>query len=438
MKENMTTGKPYIIIFKFALPLLLGSVIQNLYNIFDTAIVGHAIGKYALAAVGNSYVPMLIINSIILGISSGITIFVSQALGSKEDQQIKKCVGTVQTLILSVGCGIAFMLGLGARRFFVAMEIPEEIFSDTVTYLQIIAMGVPFLAIYNFYSAILKGKGNSKLPTLAICFSCVLNIVLDYLFVVSFGFGIKGAAIATIASQALAAGIVTKEIWRHDLLKIPFGTEKINMILRLSITGIFQNGASALSMFFIQRMINQYGVNEISAYMAACKIESFLTMPAISLGGAVCVFVAQNIGAKDFERVRQGLKDSIKLSVGYVAIVITVLWCAAPFLLQLLVGNEPEVINIGVIYLRIISITFPLCVSLYLMTNFLRGAGEIFYPLFNTILELSVRTIAAFVLSFYLGFVGVFLCRPFSFIVSTMSLSLRYRSGKWKKGRSEA
>ena len=162
MKEDMTTGKPYIILLKFALPLLLGSIIQNLYNIFDTAIVGHTIGKYALAAVGNSYVLTLIVNSIILGISSGISIFVSQALGSKEDQLIKKCVGTVQTLILSVGCGIAFMLSLGAESFFAAMEIPEEIFVDTVAYLRIIAMGVPFLAVYNFYSAILKGTGNSK------------------------------------------------------------------------------------------------------------------------------------------------------------------------------------------------------------------------------------------------------------------------------------
>lgn len=156
-------------------------------------------------------------------------------------------------------------------------------------------------------------------------------------------------------------------------------------------------------------------------------------MPAVNLGNALCVYVGQNMGAGNWKRTKQGLRDCFKIAVVITSMAMIIIWAAAPFLLYLVVGNEKEVIRVGVLYLQIISITFPLCVSLYLLTNFLRGAGEIIYPLFNTLLELSFRTISAFVLARYLGFIGVLLCRPLSFIVSTISLSQRYISGKWRQ-----
>lgn len=152
----MTSGKPLNTLLKFSLPLLAGSVIQNLYNIFDTAIVGHVLGKYALAAVGNSYVPTLIINSIVLGIASGISILVAQLYGSKDKGQICKCYGSVQTLIVAVGFGLAVLFFALAGWIFKAMQIPEEITSPAALYLRIVAAGIPFLAIYNFYSALIK------------------------------------------------------------------------------------------------------------------------------------------------------------------------------------------------------------------------------------------------------------------------------------------
>lgn len=188
----MTSGKPLNTLLKFSLPLLAGSVIQNLYNIFDTAIVGHVLGKYALAAVGNSYVPTLIINSIVLGIASGISILVAQLYGSKDKGQICKCYGSVQTLIVAVGFGLAVLFFALAGWIFKAMQIPEEITSPVALYLRIVAAGIPFLAIYNFYSALIKAKGDSRTPIRCICLSCVLNILLDYLFVACFGWGLPG------------------------------------------------------------------------------------------------------------------------------------------------------------------------------------------------------------------------------------------------------
>lgn len=264
--------------------------------------------------------------------------------------------------------------------------------------------------------------------------SCVLNILLDYLFVACFGWGIAGAASATVLSQALAAVLVGLHLYRqeHPVIRTAPSAGLIVPILQLSITGIVQNGASAISMFFIQGIINTFGVNEISAYTSAYKIESILTIPAVNLGVALSGYIGQNVGAGEYDRTRQGLKDSFKIAAVFTTLAMAILWFASPLLMVLVVGKEMAVIPIGVQYLRIISVTFPLCVSLYLLTNFLRGAGEIAYPLFNTLLELCFRTFSAFVLAHYFGFVGVLLCRPLSFVVSTISLSCRLLSGKWK------
>lgn len=258
---------------------------------------------------------------------------------------------------------------------------------------------------------------------------------LDYVLVAVLKWGIRGAAWATVLSQVTAAGLIVFHLYRNDkeALVIRPDFKYVLPIFRLGITGVVQNGASAVSMFFIQGAINRFGVNEISAYTSAYKIETILTIPAVNLGTSLSVFTAQNTGAKNNERSRRGLRDSFKISAAIIAVAVVIIWTASPQLMYLLVGNEKEIIRIGVQYLHIISLTFPLCVSLYLLTNFLRGAGEIGYPLFNTLLELSFRTVFAFVSVQHIGFSGIMLCRPLSFVVSTVSLSCRYFTKKWKK-----
>lgn len=435
MEMDMTTGKPVKALLKFSVPLFAGNIMQNLYNVFDTAIVGHILGKNALAAVGNSYVPMLIINSIILGISSGILILLAQVYGSGETEKAQDCMGSIQTLVFLIGGGLACLFFLSARGIFMAMDIPPEVIGYATDYLRIIALGIPFLSVYNFYSAVIKARGNARTPIQYLSVSCMMNIGLDYVFVAVLRWGIRGAAWATVLSQLTAAGLIVFHLYRNDkeALVIRPDFKYVLPIFRLGITGVVQNGASAVSMFFIQGAINRFGVNEISAYTSAYKIETILTIPAVNLGTSLSVFTAQNTGAKNIERSRRGLRDSFKISAAIIAVAVVIIWAASPQLMYLLVGNEKEIIRIGVQYLHIISLTFPLCVSLYLLTNFLRGAGEIGYPLFNTLLELSFRTVFAFVSVQHIGFSGIMLCRPLSFVVSTVSLSCRYFTKKWKK-----
>lgn len=435
MEMDMTTGKPVKALLKFSAPLFAGNIMQNLYNVFDTAIVGHILGKNALAAVGNSYVPMLIINSIILGISSGILILLAQVYGSGETEKAQDCMGSIQTLVFLIGGGLACLFFLSARGIFMAMDIPPEVIGYATDYLRIIALGIPFLAVYNFYSAVIKAGGDARTPVKDMSVSCLMNVVLDYVLVAVLRWGIRGAAWATVLSQITAAGLIVFHLYHKDkeALVIRPDFKYVLPIFRLGITGVVQNGASAVSMFFIQGVINQFGVNEISAYTSAYKIETILTIPAVNLGTSLSVFTAQNTGAKNFERSRRGLRDSFKISAAIIVVAVVIIWTASPQLMYLLVGNEKEIIRIGVQYLHIISLTFPLCVSLYLLTNFLRGAGEIGYPLFNTLLELSFRTVFAFVSVQHIGFSGIMLCRPLSFVVSTVSLSCRYFTNKWKK-----
>ena len=435
MEMDMTTGKPVKALLKFSVPLFAGNIMQNLYNVFDTAVVGHILGKNALAAVGNSYVPMLIINSIILGLSSGILILLAQIYGSGGTEKAQASMGSIQTLVFLIGGGMACLFFLSARGIFMAMDIPAEAIGYATDYLRITALGIPFLAVYNFYSAVIKAGGDARTPVRYLSVSCLMNIGLDYVFVAVLRWGIRGAAWATVLSQVTAAGLIVFYLYRNDkeALVIRPDFKYVLPIFRLGITGIVQNGASAISMFFIQGAINRFGVNEISAYTSAYKIETILTIPAVNLGTSLSVFTAQNTGAKNFERSRRGLRDSFKISAAIIAVAAAIIWTASPQLMYLLVGNEKEIIRIGVQYLHIISMTFPLCVSLYLLTNFLRGAGEIGYPLFNTLLELSFRTVFAFASVQYIGFSGIMLCRPLSFIISTVSLSCRYFTKKWKK-----
>ena len=432
---DMTTGKPVKALLKFSVPLFAGNVMQNLYNVFDTAVVGHILGKNALAAVGNSYVPMLIINSIILGLSSGILILLAQVYGSGETEKVQDCMGSIQTLVFLIGGGMACLFFLSARGIFMAMDIPAEAIGYATDYLRIIALGIPFLSVYNFYSAVIKAGGNARTPIQYLSVSCMMNIGLDYVFVAYFRLGIRGAAWATVLSQVTAAGLIVFHLYRNDkeALVIRPDFKYVLPIFRLGITGVVQNGASAVSMFFIQGAINRFGVNEISAYTSAYKVETILTIPAVNLRTSLRVFTAQNTAAKNFERNRRGLRDSFKISAAIIAVAVVIIWTASPQLMYLLVGNEKEIIRIGVQYLHIISMTFPLCVSLYLLTNFLRGAGEIGYPLFNTLLELSFRTVFAFASVQYIGFSGIMLCRPLSFVISTASLSYRYFTQKWQE-----
>lgn len=439
MNIDMTNEKTAKNIVTFSIPLFLGSILQNLYNIVDTVIVGRFIGKEELSVVGNLFAPMLLVNSIIMGSASGITILISYYVGEKNSSEIEKMYSAILKLAIGMSC-VLMLFGYFMPRYILeCMKMPNTMLDEGRNYFRIITLGFPFVIIYNYLTALFKGYGNSRSPLYFLILSCCVNIFLDIVLVTVWDQGIRGVAFATVLSQIISAicmlfylihkeKISLKEMkWsNHDL-------KSISNILKFGITSTVQNSFSAVSMMYIQSVINGFGVNVISAFSAAYKIETILTVPAVSLGSSLGVYVGQNKGRGYTKKIVDGLHIAVFLSLILFLLVNLIVWIFGGNILQLVVGNEKEVVYYGELYLKIISLFYFFLTMLYLLTNFLRSAGEVIYPVFNTILELTSRVLLVYILARYAGIIGVFMGRPISFLISMTSLLIRYKCGNWKR-----
>jgi len=430
---DMTKGNSTKNLFHFSVPLFFGSILQNLYNIVDSIIVGRYLGKEALSIVSNTYAPMLLINSIVIGFASGITILISQSYGKKNYNRIGQLYYSMIRLaialsILMVAYGLFF-----SSYLFSLMQIPTEMIKGVNVYFRLNALGFPFVILYNFFASMFKGFGDSRISLYILVVSSVINIVMDIINVVVLKLGIPGAAYGTVIAQIGSAvcmmiyfyscrGRIQIQAVRRCFKEV---IQDIYTIIKSGITSTVQNFFSAFSMIFIQSTINTFGVDAISAFSAAYKIESILTVPAVSLGSSLGVFVGQNMGADLKLRIKNGLKSSIYIAVLLTLAVNFLIWVSGEKLLYLILGNEQETIKLGQYYLKIVGFFYFLLVLLYILTNYLRALGEVVYPLFNTILELSSRIVLVLCLAQIFGLNGVFFARPLSFLISAASLSVK-------------
>lgn len=439
MNIDMTNEKTVKNIVFFSIPLFLGSVLQNLYNIVDTVIVGRFIGKEELSIVGNLFAPMLLVNSIIMGSASGITILISYYVGEKNSSEIEKMYSAILKLAIAMSC-VLMLFGFFMPRYILeCMKMPNMMLDEGCNYFRIITLGFPFVIIYNYLTALFKGYGNSRSPLYFLILSCCVNIFLDIVLVTIWDQGIRGVAFATVLSQIISAicmlfYLLHKE--KISLKKLKWSNhdlKSISNILKFGITSTVQNSFSAVSMMYIQSVINGFGVNVISAFSAAYKIETILTVPAVSLGSSLGVYVGQNKGRGNTKKIVEGLHIAVFLSLILFLLVNLIVWLFGGNILQLVVGNEKEVVYYGELYLKMISLFYFFLTMLYLLTNFLRSAGEVIYPVFNTILELTSRVLLVYILAKYAGIIGVFMGRPISFLISMTSLLVRYKCGNWKR-----
>lgn len=439
MNIDMTNEKTAKNIVSFSIPLFLGSILQNLYNIVDTVIVGRFIGKEELSIVGNLFAPMLLVNSIIMGSASGITILISYYVGEKNSEEIDRMYSAILKLAVGMSCVLMLFGFLMPRYILGCMKMPNTMLDEACTYFRMITLGFPFVIIYNYLTSIFKGYGNSQNPLYFLILSCCVNIFLDIVFVTVWNQGIRGVAFATVLSQIISAicmmiYLMNKE--RISLKKMQWSNNDLKTIaniLKYGITSTIQNSFSAVSMMYIQSVINGFGINVISAFSAAYKIETILTVPAVSLGSSLGVYVGQNKGRGNTRKIVEGLHVAIILSLILFLLVNLIVWFWGENILQLVVGNEKEVIYYGELYLKIISSFYFFLTMLYLLTNFLRSAGEVIYPVINTILELTSRVLLVYILARYAGIIGVFMGRPISFLISMTSLLIRYKCGNWKQ-----
>lgn len=436
--KDLTEGKESKLILNFALPMLLGNLFQQLYNIVDSIIVGNFIGKEALAAVGASFPIIFTLISFIIGIASGGTIIIAQYFGARDITKVKNTIGTIYififiaSLIVS-GLGITF-----SEEIFRLIQLPENIIPEAKTYLNIYLIGMVAFFGFNATSAILRGIGDSKTPLYFLMISTILNILFDLLFIVVFEMGIAGAAFATILSQtiALVSAIIYLNRY-HEVINIRikemrFYKDIFRQAVRIGLPTGMQHTFVSLGMTFIMSIVNTFGTNVIAAYSVAVRIDSLALLPAMNIGQALATFVGQNIGAKKTERVKSGLKATFFISSAISVFVTGMVILFGDVLMQFFT-DDPEVIAIGENYLVIVSSFYLLFSAMFTVNGVLRGAGDTLIPMFITLFSLwIIRIPVAYFLSDRIGETGIWWAVPIAWFAGTVVSYFYYLSGQWK------
>lgn len=437
--QDLTEGKPGRLIFRFATPMLIGNVFQQIYNVTDSIIVGKFLGKEALAAVGASFPLIFLLISFIIGIASGSTVIIAQFFGAKNIEKVRKTIDTLYIFLFFASILIAVLGIIFSAPIFRLIKLPEELIPQATLYMNWYLTGSIFFFGFNGTSAILRGLGDSKTPLYFLIISTIANIFLDLLFIVVFKWGIEGAAIATVIAQAGA--FITTVVYlnrTHPIInlswrKLIWDNEIFRSSVKIGLPTGFQQTFVSLGMIALLRIVNDYGTNVIAAYSVAGRIDGMAGLPAMNFGTALSTYVGQNIGAKKMHRVKQGLLSTLSMS-SWTAVITSILIIVFRHELMALFVSDPDVIKIGGEYLLIVSGFYIMFSSMFVIGGVMRGAGDTLIPMFITLFSLwVVRIPLAAVLSKQWGVIGIWWAIPIAWFMG-MSLSyLYYRAGVWKK-----
>lgn len=436
--SSMTIGSPTKLILMFTLPMLVGNLFQQLYNMVDSIVVGRFVGANALAAVGATGAVNFLFFSLCFGVSAGVGVVVSQFFGAERPEMVEKAIAN-GLYILALSAILMSVLGVMlARPVLVLLNTPEVILNDAVIYMQVSCAGIIAIAAYNGVSAILRALGDSKTPLYFMVVSCFVNIGLDLLFVLQFNWSVFGVAFATVIAQMIAA--IGAFIYAYRKISF-FRVKKQNRAWKTDIAGrcfqlglpiALQNSMIALSCIFLQGVINGFGENLVAANTALGRIEQLVQQPYNSLGAAITTFTGQNIGAGKIERVKKGYR------VGVISVTIFSLIMLIPgqFFGEQIVGifvQDEEVIAIGAKGFAITSWFYFFLGMIYVARSVLNGAGDAIYAMINGVIEVAGRVGFAVPLTMipFIGIWGVFFTTGFTWTLTGIISMLRYKKGKW-------
>lgn len=417
----MTKGNITKILFMFAAPMIASSLLQQLYNIADSMIAGNFIGEHAVAAIGVSTSIIMFFTNIIIGFTTGICIYIAQLVGRQERKKIGEAIRTSFTYLLPASIFMVLLSLSLIDQVLKLMNTDESIFAMTRDYLFIILVGTPFVMIYNICSAILRGMGNSKTSMQAIIIAAVTNVFVDLIFVAVFRWGVKGAALATIFSQLFSCLYVLQYLVCKELKNFPckswFSKEALKEQTKLGIPCVVQSGIMSFGSIILQGIMNTLGVQAVTAISSAYRLDALAMLPAVSMASAVSTFTAQNMGAKRFDRVKEGYSIGIKMMlILSVSIALVVILCGKSFIL--LFGVSEEVAVLGQSFLFMLSVFYPVFGFSNLFIGFLQGTGNVLTPAICNIVGLFVRLLLAAVLVTPLGFSSVPYSEGISWIVT--------------------
>lgn len=443
---DFTTGSVTKKIIQFTIPLLIGNVFQQFYNLVDSMIVGHFLGKQALAAVTASSQLVFVMIALLIGVGIGASVVIGQHWGRKDNEKVRLTAGTINIFLLVASIFIGLLGMLFSEPLLRLVNVPAEAFPEAKIYLTIYLGGLFSMFGYNAITATLRGLGDSKVPLYALILANVLNIGLDLLFILVFHWGVAGAAWATILAQStswVALLIYLKKT--NSILSVGFYAKNFNLqifkdCLKIGLPSGIQQTVVGVGLTAILGMVNQYGVDVAAGFGAGTRIDSFISMLAMNFSIALTSFTAQNFGAGLLHRLKQGLISTLLLSIGITVIVNgLVILFRVPLITLFTDKTNVLVIQAGADYLIVVSIFYLFFSTMFVFTGFLRGTGNAFYPMLTSIFSLwLIRLPLAYYLSIEWGFLGICYSVPLSWIIGVLANYLYYASGHWKRKLKQA
>ncbi|MCC8178924.1 MAG: MATE family efflux transporter [Cloacibacillus sp.] len=440
MIRDMTAGSPVRTMVSFALPMILGNLFQQFYNIVDLIVVGNFVGASALAAVGASGSATFLFIVLSTGGAAGCTVVISQFFGSHRMSETTSAVYTTLISMTATGALLALsglVFGDGILRL---MGTPLELFSDASVYLKIYTLALLFMFLYNGVTASFNALGDSRTPLFLLVFTSVLNIALDLLFVIRFGLAVPGVAWATLISQAFAAfaglTILLSRLLDIRLQDRPaiFSAALFRKIYRIALPSMIQQSIVSMGFIFVQTLVNRYGPVLMAGYTAATKIDNIAILPMLNVGNALSAFTAQNMGAGKYERIGRGVRAASLMS-STIALALT----AAIFLfgrefLGFFVDAEANaaVIGVGMDYLRAVSAFYIMMGMSNIFASVLRGAGDMSAFTFCTLTNFGLRIVMAYALAAKIGPAAIWWSLPIGWAAGLALAAARYAGGKWR------
>ncbi len=413
----MTEGKPAKLLLTFSLSLAAGNVFQQLYTVVDTMVVGKYLGVSALAAVGASDWLNWLMLGIIQGLTQGFGIKMAQDFGAGREEELRKSVGSAAVLSLLSAVVLVAFGQIVARPVLMLLQTPGEIIEYTLLYLRIMFAGVPIVMLYNLLACILRSLGDSRTPLNAMIVASLTNIVLDYLFVMGFEWGIAGAAAATLIAQAVSSGFCFWHIRKIAFLKMTKGEFRLqkDRTIRLFVLGLpmaFQNGIIAIGGMIVQFVVNSYGVIFIAGFTATNKLYGLLEIAGISYGYAMVTYVGQNLGAGKIERIRSGMRAAMGIAMVTSVIIALIMLGLGKYILGLFISGTPaeaeQTMKIAYFYLAVMSFSLPVLYVIHVTRSAIQGMGNTVLPMMSGVAEFVMRTLSVIILPMLFGEVGIF------------------------------
>lgn len=431
--RTLTKGNPLKLVFFFTIPLLIGNLFQQLYSFMDALIVGRTIGKDALAAVGATSSINFLIIGFAQGLTAGLSVLTAQAYGARDERGVRKSFGTSVWISAAIALVLTIVAVAMTRPMLVLMQTPPAILEDSIAFVRVIFYGIFASMAFNLLSNMMRALGDSRTPLIFLIIATVINIILEFTFILGFHMGVAGAGWATVTAQVISAllcwwyikrRIPLLNIHKEDLV-IDWSAIKHHVVVGMPMG--FSMSIIAIGSIILQVMLNTLGTDAVAAYTAAGRIDQIATLPASSFGVTMATYAAQNLGAREYGRIRRGVHQTLLLNVGISAVFGALIIVFSKPLVNLFLGpNQPAVTALAQTYFHFNASMYWLLAILFTMRNLLQGLGHTLVPTVAGLFELMMRAFAGIILVSHLGFTGAAMANPLAWAGSVFVLVNMY------------